>query len=121
MIYVLAACNVTWAAAAAFFVLGWRRDMKDRADRLDAREDAHRKEIAAIHLSHRQEVAALNQARMEETADLLQRIQAPEQAVATHAGADALPDPPPVNLADDEEMLQVHEERLQQLGVMPGG
>ena len=34
---------------------------------------AHRKEVAALHLSHREEVAALSRARMEETADLLQR------------------------------------------------
>jgi hypothetical protein len=99
LLYVaLIASNFAALALAAYVIRGWRQD----------------------HLSHREEIAALNQARMQETADLLQRIQAPDQAVATHAGDTARPDPPPLNLDDDDQMLEAYRERLESLGVIGG-
>ena len=95
MLYALLASNFAALGLAAYVIRGWRQD----------------------HLSHREEIAALNQARMVETADLLQRIQAPEAAVAAHAGGTGLPDPPPVNLDDDQQMLAVYEERMRAMGI----
>lgn len=73
---------------------------------------SHRIEISALSESHREEVAALNQARVEEVANLCQRIQAPEVAVAAHAAEGALPDPPAVDLEDDDALIRASQERM---------
>jgi hypothetical protein len=95
--------------------------------------DSHAVEIANLHREHsryllerdqrqderdrsfREELAALNQARMEETASLLQRIQAPAQAVVSHVADQAPPDPAPVRLENDEEMFEAYRERIESL------
>lgn len=97
--------------------------MNERAFLLNRLADlatSHREEIAQLHLSHRQEIAALNQARIEETASLLQRIQAPEQAVVSHVAHTAPPDPPPVDLGSDEELFNLAERRMQEFGTLNG-
>ena len=95
--------------------------------------DSHAVEIANLHRDHtrhlaeladrqdqrdrsfREELAALNQARVEETASLLQRIQAPEQAVVSHVADTAPPDPVPVRLENDDEMFAAYQQRLEAL------
>ena len=52
---------------------------------------------------------------MEETASLLQRIQAPEQAVVSHVADTAPPDPVPVRLENDDEMFAAYQQRLEAL------
>lgn len=119
MIYLLAALLV---AQLATFALMFRqlasREALERADLLDRIAQAERSQrdvLAALHLSHRQEIAALNRARVEETANLLQRIQAPDAAVAQHAAGAAGPDPPPVNLESDDELFELYEQRVRSL------
>lgn len=109
MTYALLATNLAAFGLLAYVLHGWRHDHADTARRVDARE-----------VSHRQEIAQLNQARMEETADLLQRIQAPEQAVASHVAETAPPDPPPLNLDNDLEMIEEYERRMRNAGVLDG-
>jgi hypothetical protein len=75
--------------------------------------DVQRQDNASVAKSHREEIAALNQARIEEVANLLQRIQAPEVAVAEHATRDAFVDPPPVDLEDDGQIVANAQQRLE--------
>lgn len=56
--------------------------------------------------------AARDRAGDRATIDMLcQRIQAPQQAVATYAGEHAGPDPAPLDLENDEQMSKAREER----------
>lgn len=73
---------------------------------------AYDERTAGLVSSFREEISALNQARIEEVANLLQRIQAPEAAVAQHAGRNAGPDDPPLDLEDDMAMLEERERML---------
>lgn len=115
MIYVLIAIGLFCG------YLAWQIGQRDRRiTELEQHASTVLERFERMADSHRKDVAALHQARMEETADLLQRIQAPEQAAASHGAKDALPDPPPVNLEDDEAMLAAYEERMRNLGVVSG-
>ena len=91
--------------------------LRDQAKAHERERRAFRDELACAHAAHRKEVADLHQARVEEVANLLQRIQAPEQAVVTHAATTAPPDPPPVNLDDDEALYDEYRQRFARLGV----
>ena len=86
-----------------------RRDLVDLMERLDAKDRSHREEMAAFH-----------QARVEEVQNMAQRIQAPKEAAVSHQAAQAPPDPPPVNLEDDNDMFEAYRERLESLGVVNG-
>lgn len=134
--YALAA-SIGWLITTCLLL--WvmeRRDRRSQEERTTERK-AHRDEVAqaaralleqaqhhssaitAMAESHRQEIAALNQARCEEVANLCQRIQAPEQAAMTHAAANALPDPVPLDIEDDAELIANREAMLRQFGVLP--
>jgi hypothetical protein len=99
----------------------WTTQLATQAELHGRERTEHRKEVVDLVHTYREELAQLNQTRMEETANLLQRIQAPEQAVASHVAETAPPDPPPVDLEDDEEMFRVREERLRALGMVTDG
>jgi hypothetical protein len=70
--------------------------------------------MAELVRSHREEMAAFNQARLEEIANLLQRIQAPEAAVAQHAGNNAQEDPERLDLEDDLAVVENYGQSLKQ-------
>lgn len=115
MPYVAVAACLGWAVTTCLFgylllrVLD-RQSEERQAHRIEV--DVQRQENAQAAKSHREEIAALNQARIEEVANLLQRIQAPEQATAEHAGRGATPDPPPLDYEDDEALLAEAQERM---------
>lgn len=67
--------------------------------------------------SHRTEIAQLHQARVEEVANLLQRIQAPDTAVAMHAAENAPQDPVYPDMEDDAQLLAHYEQKLAKLGL----
>lgn len=61
--------------------------------------------------AHRREMRDRDQLWTEERQGLLQRIQAPETAVAQHAAETATPDVPAVSAFDDNEFWEHVEER----------
>lgn len=118
MALALAAC-LGWVVTTCLFaylllkVLD-RQSEERAAHRIEV--DVQRQENAEAAKSHREEIAALNQARIEEVANLLQRIQAPEQATAEHAGRNATSDPPPLDYEDDEALLAEAQDRMDAFG-----
>lgn len=101
-----------WVATTCLFVylllkLTERQAEERVAHRIEV--DAQRQENAEVAKSHREEIA-----------NLLQRIQAPEVAVANHVAA-TFQDPPQPDLDDDEALLELREREreLQEFGMIP--
>jgi hypothetical protein len=75
-------------------------------------------DLAATHATHREQLDSLVDKHRREVADLCQRIQAPQIAVAEHAGQNTT-DLPSVDIADDKA-LQAIAERERNLDRMWG-
>lgn len=92
---ILLACLTAASLAVAFCAVAFARTVVD--DARNAR-DQHARDRAGDRA----------------TIDMLcQRIQAPTLATAEHAAQGAEPDPPPIDLDDDEQMQEAREEREQ--------
>lgn len=105
---VITSCLLAWVLSQ---VLG-RQSEERQAHRIEI--DGCRQDMAELVRSHREEMAAFNQARLEEVANLLQRIQAPEAAVAQHAGQNAQEDPERLDLEDDLAVVENYGQSLEQ-------
>jgi uncharacterized protein len=105
---VITSCLLAWVLSQVLS----RQNEERQAHRIEV--DGCRQDMAELVRSHREEMAAFNQARLEEVANLLQRIQAPEAAVAQHAGQNAQEDPERLDLEDDLAVVENYEQTLKQ-------
>jgi hypothetical protein len=105
---VITSCLLAWVLSQVLA----RQNEERQAHRIEI--DGCRQDTAELVRSHREEMAAFNQARLEEVANLLQRIQAPEAAVAQHAGNNAQEDPERLDLEDDLAVVENYEHSLKQ-------
>lgn len=74
----------------------------------------HRIEVDSLTRSHAEQSQRENEAHRKEVADLCQRLQAPQQAVVTHASLQGPSDPPPLDLENDLEMIAARERALEE-------
>lgn len=67
----------------------------------------HRIEVDSLTRQHAEQTQKLLEAHRREVANLCQRLQAPDVAVAEHVGQNTTFDPPSVDLADDQALIEI--------------
>jgi hypothetical protein len=86
----------------ALVLVAWSLERRERLTDGARRDELHQQQLVALMAAN----AAEREAWAKERADLLQRIQAPEQAVIDHATAivpEVLRMPPVLSMDDDDE------------------
>lgn len=92
-----------------------RSEVASAARALGEMAQAQRAELVALAATHTADLAAIHSTHREQIETLLQRIQAPEVAVANHAAERFPADPPQYDLDDDLALMNDAERRMREL------
>lgn len=126
MLYLALAACLGWVATTCLLVwVLYRFAEGQREERQSHRIeiDACRQELTELAKAHAEQLERIGEAHRKEVANLLQRIQAPQIAVAEHVGQNTTADPPQPDLDDDEALYEIRkrERELDSLAEMLQG